>query len=142
MEERYIIEPQGYRISYLFRKILVPIDGSATSLRALEIAIDFARRYGSKIVVLHVRESDSTDNIWKIVDEKAQEKNIKIEKKEKPYSPHVSSVSNEIINEIVEGGYDLVILGARGNTANEEILLGSTALAVAVNSAISVMIIR
>ncbi len=136
------LEPM-YTVSFLFRKILVPVDGSDSSFRALDVALDFAQRYGSRVTVLHVAASGvDLDALKKRVEEKASEKGLDVEFKVRVFSGPTSSVSNEIINEIVEGGYDLVILGARGSTANEELLIGSTALSVVVNGAVSVMIIR
>jgi nucleotide-binding universal stress UspA family protein len=39
-------------------RILVPIDGSETSLRAANTAVDLAKRYGASITVLHVISID------------------------------------------------------------------------------------
>ena len=136
------LEPQ-YSLSFLFRKILVPVDGSESSLRALDVALDFAQRYGSRVVALHVVTGASdVEALKKKLEERAAEKGVNMEFRVRPFNPQISSVSNEIINEIVEGGYDLVIMGARGNTVNEELLIGSTVLSVIVNSATSVMVIR
>jgi len=137
------IEP-SYLLSYLFRRILVPVDGSDSSMRALEVALDFAQRYGSRISVVHVAPAASADTeaLRGRVKRKALEKGVDVDFKVRVYNVQASSVANEIINEIVEGGYDLVILGARGSTVNEEILIGSVALSVAVNAATSIMIVR
>lgn len=39
-----------------FKKILVPIDFSHFSKKALESAVDLAKRYSGKIYLLHVEE--------------------------------------------------------------------------------------
>lgn len=136
------LEPT-YTVSFLFRRILVPIDGSENSLRALSVALDFAQRYGSRVTVLHVAAgSTDIDALRKTVEEKAQEKGVDVEFKVRVFNPQVSSIANEILNEIIGSGYDLVIMGARGSTTNEDIILGSTVLSVMVNSAVSVMVIR
>ena len=136
------LEPT-YTVSFLFRRILVPIDGSENSLRALSVALDFAQRYGSRVTVLHVAAgSTDIDALRKTVEEKAQEKGVDVEFRVRVFNPQVSSIANEILNEIIGGGYDLVIMGARGSTTNEDIILGSTVLSVMVNSAVSVMVIR
>ncbi len=140
--QQYRLEPT-YTISYLFRRILVPVDGSESSMRALDVALDFAQRYGSRVTVVHVTQEPSNVNVLRDkVLERATRKGVEVGFKTRVYSPPSSSVANEIIEEIIEGGYDLVIMGARGSTINEEILVGSTALSVMVNSAVSVMIIR
>ena len=138
----YIPEPT-YRISYLFRRILVPVDGSENSFRALEVALDFAKRYGSKVTVLHVAEGGiDTSKIRSSVEERARKAGLSVEFKVRRYSPATSSVANEIVQEVVEGGYDLVVMGARGSTANEDLLVGSTVLAVLVNAPTSIMVVR
>ncbi len=136
------LEPM-YAVSFLFRRILVPVDGSENSLRALNIALDFAQRYGSRITVLHVATgSADIESLKKTVEKRAQEKGVDVDFKVRVFNPQISSVANEILAEIISGGYDLVIMGARGSTTNEDIILGSTALSVVVNSASSVMIVR
>ncbi len=138
----YIPEP-SYKVSYLFRRVLVPIDGSETSLRALDVALDFAQRYGSKVTALYVYNSkEDPEGVKKAIEQHIRRRGVKVDIKLRSYEPSVSSIANEIISEIIEGGYDLVVLGARGNTANEDLIIGSIALSVVVNSAISVMIIR
>jgi nucleotide-binding universal stress UspA family protein len=38
----------------LFKKILVPLDGSEHSLRALGIAVQVAKKFGGKLTLIHV----------------------------------------------------------------------------------------
>ena len=42
----------------MFDKILLPVDGSNASERAVHVASDLASRYGAEIIVLNVREYD------------------------------------------------------------------------------------
>ncbi|MDH7477677.1 MAG: universal stress protein, partial [Candidatus Bathyarchaeota archaeon] len=37
----------------MFNKILVPLDGSEHSLKALEVAIQIAKKFGGKITLIH-----------------------------------------------------------------------------------------
>ena len=43
---------------FLFEKILVPLDGSEHSLRAVEIAIQIAKKFDGQITLLHVYAVD------------------------------------------------------------------------------------
>ncbi len=134
-----------YEISYRFRRILVPVDGSENSLRALDVAIDFAKRYGSRITVLVAFYSGQKDFVEKALlraKARSENKGIPIELKSEEVDPKTSSISNTIINEIIRGSYDLVVMGARGNTISEDIHIGSVAAAVIMNSPVSVLIIR
>ncbi len=138
----YIPEPT-YRVSFMFRRILVPVDGSENSLRALDVAIDFAKRYGSRLTILYVAEQGvEVSSIKSMVEKRLAETHVSYEFKAKQFSPATSSVANEIIQEVVNGGYDLVVMGARGNTVNEELLIGSVALSILVNAPVSVMVVR
>ena len=38
----------------MIKKILVPVDGSAHSIKAAELASDLAAKYGAEILLLHV----------------------------------------------------------------------------------------
>jgi len=137
-------EAPTYEISFMFRKILVPIDGSENSLKALELAIDLSRHYGSSITVLFAKPkaiSLSYDPI-----EKARERfgkiGAKLEFKTIEFDPKDSSTASTILNEIVSGNYDLVVMGARGRTLSGEINIGSKALAISSSSPVTVIIVR
>ncbi len=132
-----------YEISFLFRKILVPIDGSENSFKALELALDFAKRYGSRIHCVYVKRIDEDDNeIKEIIEKKSLEKKIYVEYKSLIYDPKESSVSSELIRYIAEQGFDAVIIGARGRTLSEDINIGSTALSIVINTPVTVIVVR
>ncbi len=137
-------EAPTYEISFLYRKILVPVDGSEASLRALDLAIDFSRHYGSKITVLYVKPKGYKPDFNPL--EKArrriEQKGVSAEFKEKEVDPAVESTAKGILDELAEGGYDMIILGARGRTVSSELLIGSKALAIAINAPVTVVIVR
>jgi nucleotide-binding universal stress UspA family protein len=130
-----------YSVSFWWRKILVPIDGSELSMRALQLAIDFAMRYGSKITVVHVCNSCDDVKLKEIVNNFAGGK-IDYEYREISYNFKESSIANEILKIIVEENFDAVIMGARGTSLETETNIGSTALSIAVNAPISVILVR
>lgn len=134
--------PPTYEISFMFRKVLAPIDGSAYSMKALDVALDFAKRYGSRVTALIVDDgSIDIEEVKKKVDEKARSAGVKIELKVVDREEGCS-VSSKIVKESLEGDYDLIIIAARGRTQIEDIWLGSTALSTIVNTTISVLLIR
>ena len=131
------MEP-SYKVSFWFRKILVPIDGSENSLKALDLALDFNMRYGSEITVLHVCENCDQDKIRKLVEKRIKGKvNFNLRRLN-----NETSASNEILQEINEGNYDAVIMGARGLTSNPDIITGSVTLAVITNAPVTVITVR
>ncbi|AWR97726.1 universal stress protein [Acidianus sulfidivorans JP7] len=130
-----------YTVSLWFRRILVPIDGSENSMRALELATDFSLRYGSRVTLLHVcYDCSETEHLKKKISERIGDKieyDFKVIK-----MGNDSSVANEILNVINQGTYDAVIMGARGTSVNSDINIGSTVLSVSANASITVIIVR
>ncbi len=138
----YVREPM-YELSFRFRRILVPVDGSELSLRALELALDLARRYGSRITVLHVKPTGANEKqVLDKVKERIENKGIPVSIKVKEINPIKESIAKKILDELAEGSYDIVVLGARGLTVSEELNIGSTALTVAINSTTTTIIVR
>lgn len=137
------MESPTYTISLLYRKIAVLYDGSETSLKALDFAIDLSRHYGSKIVVIHAKPRGirGEDSFTK-VKERAKRYSVDISYKEVEFDPENSSTASAILKEIIDGGYDAVILGARGKSLTADVSIGSKALFIAANSPVSVFIIR
>ena len=137
-------EAPTYEISFMFRKILVPVDGSENSLKALELALDLAKHYGSAITVVNARPKGvklATDPIEK-AKKRVEKAGIEASFKTIEYEPDKESTVSVILNEIVEGNYDLVVMGARGLTLSSEISIGSKALAIASSSPVTVIIVR
>jgi len=137
-------EAPTYEISFLFRRIVVPIDGSASSMKALDLAIDLAKHYGSSITVIHARprglqvEADPIEKAKERVAKAGVTASFKIIE----YDLLRESDASAILSEIINGNYDLVIMGARGLTLSSDINIGSKALAVVNNSPITVIIVR
>jgi nucleotide-binding universal stress UspA family protein len=138
----YVREPT-YEVSFMFRRIMVPFDGSSHSVKALSVAIDFAKRYGSSIVALIVDDGTITsiEKVSEVVASISKKSGVSIEVKVSKVSP-TTSTATAIIEEVSKGGYDLVVISARGRTVNPDLVVGSVALSVAVNVPISVFIVR
>jgi len=132
-----------YEVSFMFRRIMVPFDGSSHSVKALSVAVDFAKRYGSSIVALIVDDGTITsiEKVSEVVASISKKSGVSIEVKVNKVSP-TTSTATAIIEEVSKGGYDLVVISARGRTVNPDLVVGSVALSVAVNVPISVFIVR
>ena len=114
-------------------EILVPIDGSECSYRALDFAIELARRFEASLHVVHVSdaETDATDEILARARERLREEGIEDE-------PEVSTdvdlafrpaerVGEVILDLVDERGYDHVVMGHHGAGTLERAILGSAA---------------
>lgn len=137
-------EAPTYVVSFYFRKILVPIDGSETSLKALMVAADLAIRYGSKVTIINARPRGIKEGEDPLLKAKDKLKNLPVVVTYKclEYDPLTESPQAVLIKEIANEGYDLVVVGARGKTWLSEISLGGVALSLTVNTPASLLIVR
>ena len=137
----------------VFDKILVPVDGSEHSLHALEKAVQIAKKFDSKIVLINVYSVSSfkvtPSQVFDYVMEirKAGE-SILAEAKMKLEGIQVETILKEghIVEEIIkaakENNFDLIVMGARGVSKIKEILLGSVSHGVTLHAPCPILIIR
>lgn len=144
----------------MFQKILVPVDGSSTSKRALQAAISLAELTHAQILLIHVY----TDIAYLVnedyINYEELQKTIKLAG-EKILSEAVESVreaglmaqtksiaaGNQKITQVIlaEAEHwqaDLIVIGSHGHSGFTRLLLGSVAEGVARNSPIPVLLIR
>jgi len=128
----------------MFRRTLVPIDGSESSLKALDLAVDLAKHYGSEITVVYAKPKGvkASSNVIASAKKRVEKTGVDVKFKVIEYDLDRSSVASTILNEIIEGNYDLVVMSARGLILTSEINIGSNALAIVSNSLITVTIVR
>lgn len=114
--------------------VLVPIDGSECSFRALRFAAGFVRRYEADIQVVHVtdvRGEDTEELIERantvLADEGVEgEPDVVIDVRvsERGYA---SRVGKDVLGMIDDEGYDHVVMGHHGQGAIGRIVIGSAA---------------
>lgn len=145
------------------KKILIPIDGSETSLNALEKGIDIAKTTKGKVLVINVIPSISSYNFYaegrstdgKLMEELMAANNFNsqkmLEDAIKPFkdldveidkTTIIGNAAEEIINEAEEGEYDLIVMGSRGLGRFSRTLLGSVSEKVLHHSNVSVLIVK
>lgn len=141
-------------------KILVAIDGSETSKRALAEARVLAECRGSKVKIIHIRPDVETITNTSIQqfrgkhmspeDEKEFSESLLEEglKMFEGYSGEVSTSSrmgnaaDEIIEESRKGNHDLIIMGSRGLGTFSRTILGSVTNKVLNYSKNKVLVVR
>ncbi|MCD6489270.1 MAG: universal stress protein [Thermodesulfobacterium sp.] len=139
----------------MYKKILVGIDGSETSIHALEEALDFSKKYKAEVLAISVipqhRELVSSFSVFGHIKDllrKPYEKALN-EAKDLAEDMGVSIKTfleegdpyKKIIEVAQKEGCDLIITGRRGITSFEKILIGSTAHKVINNSPVDVLIV-
>jgi nucleotide-binding universal stress UspA family protein len=133
------------------QKILVPLDGSKNSLRALESAVVLATALNATITGIHVIKfpMGSSNNIKKQY-KKAAEKIMlsaskTIKKSEIQFTTIIKLngyVGNQIVKYAQTGGFDLIVMGSRGPNTIAEMFLGSVANYVLNKSKIPVLLVK
>lgn len=136
------------------RSILVPVDGSAASLAALEHAIALAEDAGSSIDVLHVEPTEelSVRSGTRVSDDVTAELDRAIDQAFAQGAPRMSgqlsrrTVSGDPLLRILEvarsGSYELIVMGTHGYIGRVHELLGSVAEGVVRNAPCPVLTVR
>jgi nucleotide-binding universal stress UspA family protein len=141
----------------LFTNILVPVDGSDNSYRALDAALLFSEKLGSNITAVHVMEQVPITHIGS---EKLLSEFLEAYKKE---NQDILSKCSEIATQkgltlktlLLQGNpasvildyskqekFDLLIMGSRGMGKFKELILGSVSSKIVHHSPCAVLLIR
>jgi nucleotide-binding universal stress UspA family protein len=141
----------------LFTNILVPVDGSDNSYRALDAALLFSEKLGSNITAVHVMEQVPITHIGS---EKLLSEFLEAYKKE---NQDILSNCSEIATQkgltlktlLLQGNpasvildyskqekFDLLIMGSRGMGKFKELILGSVSSKIVHHSPCAVLLIR
>lgn len=139
----------------VFENILVPLDGSESSLRALDKAIQIAKKFQGKITLINVywisafrlTPSQLVDFVVQIRKEREEiltnaKKIVQTEDVPVEVILEEGHIVERILKTAEEGNYDLVVMGARGVSKIREILLGSVSYGVVSHSKRPVLIVK
>jgi nucleotide-binding universal stress UspA family protein len=148
------------------KKILVPVDGSAQSKKAIEQAVSIAQKYGSEVTLIVVVEVENDaafselgiavsgeylgvrDTLIQIKQESSGKMldaiidsldcaGVMLHKVIK-----IGSAHPEIIEEAASGKYDLIAIGHRGLNPFKRFFMGSVAKRVIDDAPCSVLIVK
>jgi nucleotide-binding universal stress UspA family protein len=144
----------------LFSKILVGLDGSEYSLKALDFAIDLAKRYQSQLLLVHVvirqiyainpPEAGILAGTAIIRELEAEGKGI-LAKGEEAVKAHGLPVetrlkqgvpAEELLRTAVEDKVDLIVVGSRGLSQVKAFLLGSVSDKISHHAKCPTLIVR
>jgi nucleotide-binding universal stress UspA family protein len=148
-----------------FSKILVPIDGSLSSLNTAKYAINFATTYGSEIILLavvpsQIKHGDASgifgmvtpsylDHYKKeagkwfdqIIDD-VKTQNYDVNKIATDVITTPLSIVGAIVHYAERENINIIILGSSGKTGFKRMLLGSTASGVVTYAHCPVLVVR
>jgi nucleotide-binding universal stress UspA family protein len=139
------------------KRILVPTDFSAYSLKALNYAIELAKKSDSEITLIHVCDllNSNFSSLKGLIDEhnetlqkelweklhKIRQSILETEGIEITLRLYNGNITESIIEEAKKGNRDLIIMGTLGAAGLKEKILGSKAIMVIRHSPVSVLCI-
>lgn len=151
----------------MIKKVLVAVDGSENSDRALDFALDLAEKYNAGITVLNVSESpaigvvpfesteptvyaNSSVNFYKDFQSFHEEILRNAVNRAMEFKPNVAvssklregNAASEIVAEAKEGGFDIIVVGHKGLGRVKELFLGNISEKVAHLAPCPVVIVR
>jgi nucleotide-binding universal stress UspA family protein len=135
------------------KKITIAIDFSKTSLKALEFAVLFSKKFGSEIEMVWVNKPDYEESVYpadkEIIKEEAENRFCKLREdyKEKEgidltYKIKEGKVYKEIVEHAEHNGSDMIFAGTHGVTGFEEFWMGSNAFKIVSASKLPVFTVR
>lgn len=145
----------------MFKKILVPVDGSEGSWRALNTAVEIGSRFGSELAIINVIQpynnaallavpldhatiTQGNNELEKIGDkvlEMAQER-LESYPGKTEFSLEVGHPSERIIALSKKCNCDAIVIGSRGLSGIAEFFLGSVSSKVSQYASVPVLIVK
>jgi nucleotide-binding universal stress UspA family protein len=157
----------NYNSTKRFTKILVPIDGSKSSIKAAEFGTDIAQIYGCDLVALHVMFSQSgfafhtetvtgtitTSSLNDLNTEARQEAEKWFEEVKKISERSRIKVKTEVVLTVIsiveailsyagKEGIDLIVVGSKGKSGLKKLILGSVASGISTYAHCPVLIVK
>ena len=137
----------------MFERILLAVDGSEHSRRAVVVAGDMSRRYGGEVIVLHVREHELT---WgaDIDIETAAEARQLVDGVVRDLKDSGTNVRGEVVRVPLgqtpraildmaqEEAVGLIVMGTRGLSDWGRLLMGSVAHKIVHLAEVPVLVVR
>jgi len=156
------VRPADVEVSAMFRKILVPVDGSQSALRAARIAAEIARKFDSQVTLLTVLETADiaaaaagmAGMVWvdttagaaldaaarEVLSAASQAMGLPGDRvRQAVLSGHPADMISEVCRSRT---YDLIVMGSRGLSEVGSLFLGSVSDKVSHHAPCPVLIVR
>jgi nucleotide-binding universal stress UspA family protein len=137
----------------MFERIVLAVDGSEPAQRAVPVAADIASKYGSEVIAVHVLEQQlglggpiafqTTEvAIWVADDAARSLKDMGVSARVEARAALAGGAAQEIMDVAVTEDAGLIVMGSRGMSDWEGLLVGSVAHKVVHLSSVPVLIVR
>jgi nucleotide-binding universal stress UspA family protein len=144
----------------MFQKILVPIDGSPTSLEAIDRAAALAKAFGGSVTAVYVIDpypftgvgADFAYGQDQYLSAATTEANAAVDDAKQRFAAagvqaetHVieaHSTWRGVLQAAEDAGADLIVMGSHGRRGLEKLVLGSVTQSVLARTTISTLVVR
>ena len=145
----------------MYKKILVPLDGSPTAFGGFEEAVALARALGSELVLVHIIDTFPMavemvpTTTWQEISDGLRHKGETLLKKARETAANhgvtietrliearTERVADTIVQEARDAGCDLVVMGTHGRRGFNRVMMGSDAELVVRNCPVPVLLVR
>jgi nucleotide-binding universal stress UspA family protein len=122
----------------MFEKILLAVDGSDHSRRAISMAIDTAKKSNGSVVVVHVREhvvdrggtweleaTKDAESLLENANRELEAAGVESRKEGRRSRAGTGHIAQAIVDAADADGIDLIVMGSRGVSDLRGLLLGS-----------------
>jgi nucleotide-binding universal stress UspA family protein len=137
----------------MFERIVLAVDGSEPAQRAVPVAADIASKYGSEVIAIHVVEQqlgrggpiayDTTEEASRVADDAARSlKDAGVSARAEARAALAGRAAQEIMDLATSEDAGLIVIGSRGMSDWQGLLIGSVAHKVLHLSSVPVLIVR
>ena len=145
----------------MYRKILVPIDGSPTAQRGFEEALGLARVMGATLLLVNVMDPYpvsvewASASTWQLIADGMRQHgrslidrarstaiDVGVAAETKLMESSAGRVADALIELVREAGCDLIVMGTHGRRGFNHLVMGSDAERVVRESPVPVLLVR
>jgi nucleotide-binding universal stress UspA family protein len=135
----------------MFERIVLAVDGSEPAQRALPVAADLASKYGSEVIAVHVLEQqlgrggpiafETTEEATRVPAARSL-KDVGVSARAEARAALAGRAAQEIMDVAASEDAGLIVMGSRGMSDWQGLLIGSVAHKVVHLSSVPVLIVR
>lgn len=142
-----------------FNRLLIPVDGSASSLKAARFGLRLAARDDSEVVAVHVVDEESVADLARYADRPVDEILERMRQNGEDYLEQLREIARRqgvrIFGEVrigiphrallklaTEVGADLIVMGTVGRKGPRRVLVGSVTERVIAQSPVPVLVVK
>ncbi len=142
----------------MFEKVLLSVDSSEDSAKAVQLTRELARIHGSRVVVVHGRDVivnpsgrpapprverwETQEDAKQLVDAAVSELQGEGVEAQGRVLPGQGQVGRKILKAAEEDGADLIVLGSRAMSRLEEVMIGSASQKIIHKAKCPVLLVR